>query len=139
MTGRQGEFTRAYTYCFASWYAQLADNASQALSWAQAAIAIAQRHNFEIWVAAGAIHAAGALTELGDFATGLPMFERALEGWRLAGAQLMLPYFLGRYGRALVRAGRADDGLSAIDQALSVAAANGGFYDSELRRLRAEA
>jgi class 3 adenylate cyclase/tetratricopeptide (TPR) repeat protein len=140
LNGRQAEFTRAYTYCFAAWYAQLTDNAGQALSWAQAAIAIAQRHNFEIWVAAGALHAAGALTELGDFATGLPMFERALQGWTLAGAQLMLPYFFGRYGHALVRAGRADEGLRAIDRALSVAAANGEvFYDAELRRLRAEA
>jgi class 3 adenylate cyclase/tetratricopeptide (TPR) repeat protein/energy-coupling factor transporter ATP-binding protein EcfA2 len=140
LTGRQAEFTRAYVFCFAAWYAQVNDDSAQALGLAQQALAIAQRNNFETWLGAGALHIAGALTELGDFATGLPLFAQALSGWRNAGAELMLPYFFGRYGRAQVRAGQISEGIETLRQALSVARASGEvFYDAELHRFLAEA
>jgi predicted ATPase len=140
MTGRQAEFTRAYVFCFAAWFAQLADDSARALGFAQQAIAIAKRNNFETWLGAGALHVAGALTELGDFDTGLPLFAQALAGWRGAGSELMVPYFLGRYGRALVRAGKLDDGLAALREALALSLKDGeAFYLAELHRLIAEA
>jgi class 3 adenylate cyclase/tetratricopeptide (TPR) repeat protein len=139
LRGRQAEFTRAYVLCYAAWFAQLTEDSAQALEWAQRAVAIAQRHNFETWLGAGALHMAGALTELGEFSTGLPIFEQGLAGWRKAGAVLFLPYFLGRYGRALTRAGRGEEGLAALAEAISIAEASGeGFYLAELHRFYAE-
>jgi len=140
LEGRQAEFTRAYVYCYAAWFAQLTEDSSQALSWAQQAVAIATRHNFETWLGAGALHMAGALAELGDFSTSLPIFEQGLTGWRNAGAVLFLPYFLGRYGRALTRVGRTAEALQALSEALSIAETSGElFYIAELHRLYAEA
>lgn len=140
LRGRQAEFTRAYVYSYAAWFAQLTEDSAQALSWAQRAVGIARRHNFETWLGAGALHMAGALTELGDFSTGLPIFEQGLAGWRKAGAVLFLTYFLGRYGRALTRVGRVDEGLSALSEALSIAERTGEhFYLAELHRFYAEA
>jgi class 3 adenylate cyclase/predicted ATPase len=140
LRGRQAEFTRAYVYSYAAWFAQLTEDSTQALAWAQRAVAIARRHNFETWLGAAALHMAGALTELGDFSTGLPIFEQGLAGWRKAGAVLFLPYFLTRYGRALTRAGRVEEGLSALSEALSIAETSGErFYQAELYRFYAEA
>jgi len=140
LRGRQAEATRAYVFCYAAWFAQLTEDSTQALAWAERGVAIARRHNFETWLCAGALHMAGALTELGDFSTGLPIFEQGLAGWRKAGAVLFLPYFLGRYGRALTRVGRVEDGLSALSEALSIAETSGEqFYQAELHRLYAEA
>jgi class 3 adenylate cyclase len=139
LTGRQAEFTRAYVFCFAAWCAQLVDDAPTAIGLAQEAIAISQRNNFETWLGAGALHVAAALTELGDFDTGLPLFEQALTGWRAAGAELMVPYFLGRYGRALIRRGRVEEGLLKLREALTVAETGGEvFYKAELHRLISE-
>jgi len=140
LTGRQADFTRAYVFAFAAWCAELAGDTPQALSFGQQAIAVAQRNNFETWLGAGALHVAIALTELGDFANGLPLFEQALAGWQRAGAALSLPYFLGRYGRALVRAGRVPEGLAALRRALAQSETTGEhFYDAELHRFHAEA
>ena len=140
LRGRQAEFTKAYVFCYAAWFAQLTEDSAQALSWAQEAVAIARRHNFETWLGAGALHMAGALTELGDFSTGLPIFEQGLAGWRQAGAVLFLPYFLGRYGRALTRAGRTEQALEALSEAISIAETSGElFYQAELHRFYAEA
>jgi len=140
LRGRQADFTRAYVFCYAAWFAQLNDESAQALAWAQQAIAIAQRYNFETWLGAGALHLGIALTELGDFTNGLPLMEQALAGWKKAGAELMLPYFWGRYGRALVRSGKVEDGLEVLRRAIEGAQTTGeAFYDVELRRLHAEA
>jgi len=52
----------------------------------------------------------------------------------------MLPYFLGRFGRALTLANRAKEALVALDEALELSVATGeAFYDAELHRLRADA
>jgi class 3 adenylate cyclase/tetratricopeptide (TPR) repeat protein len=140
LQGRQAEFTRAYVYCYAAWFAQLTEDSSQALSFAQQAVAIASRHNFETWLGAGALHMAGALAELGEFSTSLPIFEQGLTGWRNAGAVLFLPYFLGRYARALTRLGRTAEALNALAEALSIAETCGeSCYLAELHRLQAEA
>lgn len=140
LRGRQAEFTRAYVFCYAAWFAQVTEDSAQALSWAQQAVEIASRHKFETWLGAGALHVAGALAELGDFATSLPIFEQALAGWRKAGATLFLPYFLGRYARALTRVGRTTEALTALAEALSIAETSGElFYQAELHRFYADA
>jgi tetratricopeptide (TPR) repeat protein len=139
-SGRQAEFTRAYVYCFAAWYAQLIDAPERALGYAGQALQIAQKHQFMTWLGAAALHIAGAQCELGDFAAGLALFETALDQWQNAGARLMLPYFLGRCGRALLGAGRAEAGLEKLRTALELSGAAGEvFYDAELHRLYAEA
>ena len=47
---------------------------------------------------------------------------------------------MGRYGTALVRAGKTEEGLAALREATSIGAANGEvFYQAELHRLTAEA
>ncbi|MEY4581596.1 MAG: hypothetical protein RL701_6299 [Pseudomonadota bacterium] len=139
LSGRQAEFTRAFVHCFAAWLAQLANDSARALSYAQKALEIAQRNQFATWIGAAALHMAVALTELGDSSSGLPLFVQALGAWRAAGARLMMPYFLGRYGRALSNAGRSEEGICELNDAIDLASVTGeALYDAELRRLHAE-
>jgi class 3 adenylate cyclase/predicted ATPase len=139
LTGRQAEFTRAYVYCYAAWFAQLADDHDRALSRAQRVVDIAQRHGFETWLGAGTLHLAAALAETGAVPRALGLFAQALDGWRAAGAALFLPYFLGRYGRALHLAGRYAVAATTLREAIDLAESTGElFYLAELRRLLAD-
>ena len=58
---------------------------------------------------------------------------------RAAGARLRLPYYLALLAQVYGKAGRADEGLAAIDEALAAARAhNERWWDAELHRLRGE-
>jgi len=52
---------------------------------------------------------------------------------------LRLPYYLGLLAQVCVRAGRAEDGLAAIDEGMAASRAhNERWWDAELHRLRGE-
>jgi tetratricopeptide (TPR) repeat protein len=59
--------------------------------------------------------------------------------FKASGARLRLPYYLALLGQICEKAGRAEEGLAAIDEALSEARAhNERWWDAELHRLRGE-
>jgi DNA-binding SARP family transcriptional activator/predicted ATPase len=63
----------------------------------------------------------------------------AITAFTAAGARLRLPYFLSLLARVCLRAGCADDGMGAIDEALAVSRTqNERWWDAELHRLRGE-
>jgi DNA-binding SARP family transcriptional activator/predicted ATPase len=63
----------------------------------------------------------------------------AITAFTVAGAQLRLPYFLSLLARVLGKAGRAEDGLAVIDEALAAARTNNErWWDAELHRMRGE-
>jgi DNA-binding SARP family transcriptional activator/predicted ATPase len=58
---------------------------------------------------------------------------------KAAGARLRLPYYLSLLAQVCGKAGRADEGLASIDEALSEAGThNERWWDAELHRLRGE-
>jgi predicted ATPase len=63
----------------------------------------------------------------------------AIAAFTATGARLRLPYYLALLARVYGKAGRADDGLAAIDEALAAAHVhNERWWDAELHRLRGE-
>jgi len=63
----------------------------------------------------------------------------AIAAFTATGARLRLPYFLALLAQVYGKAGRADDGLAALDEALAAARAhNERWWDPELHRLRGE-
>jgi len=76
----------------------------------------------------------------GDHERGLERIARGLEMQRAVGADMERPYGLGLQAEALLCAGRVDEGLVAVDEALAIIArrARAFFWEAELHRLRGE-
>jgi predicted ATPase len=65
--------------------------------------------------------------------------REAIDTLTATGARLRLPYYLALLAQVYAKAGRAGDGLTAIDEALAASRAhNERWWDAELHRLRGE-
>ncbi|HET9221702.1 MAG TPA: hypothetical protein VFO07_04325, partial [Roseiflexaceae bacterium] len=65
--------------------------------------------------------------------------REAIAAFKASGAQLRLPYYLGLLASVCSRAGRAEDGLAAVEEGMAAARAhNERWWDAELHRLRGE-
>jgi predicted ATPase len=63
----------------------------------------------------------------------------SIEVFRVSGARLRLPYYLGLLAGVCRQAGRAAEGLAVIDEALAMARTNNErWWDAELHRLRGD-
>jgi tetratricopeptide (TPR) repeat protein len=72
-------------------------------------------------------------------ATGPARVRVAIESFKETGARLRLPYYLALLADAHLRAGEADEGLKAVEEALSRSReTNEHWWDAELHRLRGE-
>jgi DNA-binding SARP family transcriptional activator len=65
--------------------------------------------------------------------------RRSIELFSASGARLRLPYYLGLLAGVLRDAGRAEEGLAVLDEALAeVRSSNERWWDAELHRLRGD-
>ncbi len=63
----------------------------------------------------------------------------SIDEFKAAGARLRLPYYLSLLARVYAQAGRAEEGLAALDEALAEARAhNERWWNAEVHRLRGE-
>ena len=139
LTDRRAAFTQAYALAYSAKFHQFSGDAGTAAADAAATIAIAADNNFPTWQLAGAIHQAIANCSLGDRREWAAVLEERVDIWRKqGGAELLVPYFLGRLGAARLEAGQVDEALAANAEALSLAYTSGErFYEPELHRFRA--
>ncbi len=139
LDGPAADFTRAYVLCYAAWYAQMRGEPERAERYAERALAIASTHQFITWQGAAWLHLAAAWCAQDRTTEGIDVLSGAIEAWRKAGSELMVPYFLGQLARGMMRAGRYDEALRVLDEALVLADLhNDHIYDPELHRMRAE-
>jgi len=69
----------------------------------------------------------------------LERLRASIEEFKATGARLRLPYYLGLQARICRKAGRPEEGLAVIDEALvGSRATNERWWDAELHRLRGE-
>jgi predicted ATPase len=69
----------------------------------------------------------------------ITQLRESIAAFTSTGARLRLPYYLGLLARVCGRAGRAEDGLAAIDEGMAASRAhNERWWDAELHRLRGE-
>lgn len=65
--------------------------------------------------------------------------RESIEAFKTSGARLRLPYYFGLLAQVCRDAGRVEDGLAAVDDAMAVSRAhNERWWDAELHRLRGE-
>jgi DNA-binding SARP family transcriptional activator/predicted ATPase len=118
---------------------QCRGDADSARGWARAAIEAAVAAGFAYRNAMGTILEGWAMAAQGDH-EGIDRIRRGLELSAATGVHMDDAYFLGLLGDACLRAGRLDEALRAIGDALAdVPRAGRFFFGAELRRLRGEA
>jgi predicted ATPase len=106
---------------------------------AEAASAVAAEHGISLWQAVGPILCGWALAEQDQAESGIARIRRGLTDWAATGGETHRPYHLALLAEALSRAGRIEEGLGALAEALSLGRRTGeGFHEAELHRLRGE-
>jgi predicted ATPase len=106
---------------------------------AETAITLSIEQRFPQWVAVGSLLGGWALVEQGHGEEGIARMRRRLAASRTAGEGAFSPYSLALLAEAYGKAGRAEDGLAALAEALTVVDNSGErFYEAELYRLKGE-
>ena len=108
-------------------------------AWADKNIAYATSQGFPYWRTLGSILKGWLLDQRGESQLGIRMYETGLHGYRATGSRLGLSWLLGLKGELLAKVGRIDEGLIAIEEALShIEETAERYYEAEAHRLKGE-
>ena len=106
---------------------------------AEAAIAFSSEQGFVRWLAGGMFRRGWALAEQGTVEEGIAQLCQGLATWRAMGGELGLPTILAMLTETYGKAGRAEEGLYVLDEAMTIVHKNAErYYEAELCRLRGE-
>jgi DNA-binding winged helix-turn-helix (wHTH) protein/predicted ATPase len=118
---------------------QLRGEATSVESLAREALEVADEYGFSLWIPYGLIELGWAEAELGKAGTGIEKMQRGLAQYKVTGAKLRAPYFLGLLADQLNKAQRIEEGLAVISQALTCAEQTGeGYALPEFHRIKGE-
>jgi DNA-binding winged helix-turn-helix (wHTH) protein/predicted ATPase len=124
---------------FAGHLHQLRGDASAAQERADIVLALAEEYGLAVWIGLGRMTRGSALVEQGSVADGLEDLRRGLAAYEATGARLWRAYFLGLLAQALAKAGRNQEGLAAVSEALAVIRETGEHASAaELHRVYGE-
>ena len=102
-------------------------------------VALASEHGFPLWVAIGRILQGWAASRQGEATTGIAHIRGGMAAAEATGAPLATPFHLTLLSEALALAGKIEEGLATLDDALAKAAASGERgWDAEIHRLHGE-
>jgi tetratricopeptide (TPR) repeat protein len=131
--------TLVYTICHARGFMDLFGcRYGDTPSYADLVISICKQNGFSHWVNCGTIFAGWAAASAGEVAMGEEALRQGVAGWQKGGAQLWMPMFLTLQAEAYAKAGRNESALQIIEQALTIAKANGECWAiAEVLRMKA--
>ncbi|MBI3249322.1 MAG: AAA family ATPase [Deltaproteobacteria bacterium] len=100
-------------------------------------ITLATTQDFPLWLAQGKFWQGWVLSEQGEQSDGIEHMRAALDAWRETGAELGAPFQRSCLALALHRAGRREEGLAVLDDALASLHNSGEeFWAAEVYRLK---
>jgi len=106
---------------------------------AEELIALTTEQRFGFFFTMGTAYRGWALVEAGDAEAGMDLLRRGIEGFQASGAAWILPFYLAQLARAYAKAGRPEDGLGRLSEALALTEKSGvRWFEAELHRCRAE-
>jgi predicted ATPase len=129
----------AQALCFgATLWEHCRDN-KKAWEMAEMLIPLCREHDLALWLAWGMVFRGWSLMEQGQEETGVEELRQGIAQWQATGAEVWLPYFRSLLAKAYGKAGRREEGLQVLTEALAVTSANGeAWFDAELYRLKGE-
>jgi predicted ATPase len=102
-------------------------------------VALATEHGFALWAAQGRILQGWADAQRAEVTTGIARIRDGLAAAEATGTRVSAPLFLTLLAEALALAGKIEEGLVALDDALAQVAGSGAKgWDAEIHRLRGE-
>jgi predicted ATPase len=100
---------------------------------------LSTEQGFALWLAWGTAMRGWALAEQGQVAEGMAQIRQCLDTSRATGAELGRSHYLALLAEAHGKVGQAEEGLSALSEALTWVDQSGErFYEAELYRLKGE-
>jgi adenylate cyclase len=106
---------------------------------AEAALKLCDEHDLVFWVAFARCLLGRAIAEQQDVQRGLRDMHDGIAAYRATGSEVEVPFLLSLMAEICLNAGRFDDGLDAVVEALRIAQHKDiGFQLAELYRLRGE-
>jgi class 3 adenylate cyclase/predicted ATPase len=136
-------FGHAYTLAYALWHigmkAVFARRVAEAGACADEYVALANEHGFPLWAAYGLIIQGWVAAQNGDARNGIAVIREGLAQVDATGSRLFDHIHLALLAEALALAGKIDEGLAVLNEALANSAASGQKgADAELHRSRGE-
>jgi predicted ATPase len=129
----------AHALLFAAILHQLRREEQLAQEHAEAAIAVSSEHGLVLYQAMATVMRGWALLKQGRHEEAIEQMRQGLAALQATGTELVRPHFLGLLAEALGLARQPEEGLRALEEALSVAQRGGeGCYEAELYRLKGE-
>jgi tetratricopeptide (TPR) repeat protein len=140
LAGRIGHpHTTAFALTYCAIASQLRWDARTTLGLAEQCIPLAREHRFPLWYMWPSALRAWALAELGRPQEGLVQMRQVLEPWKLSGITAGMHHNLGMLAHIHLRLGQAQEGLAAVDEALTWPPLTEEYsYLPELHRVRGE-
>ncbi len=118
---------------------QIAREVAAALETAEAAINIAEKEGFPLFLSWAAIVKGWALAQLGQAEQGVAQIREGLAMASATGAEMWRTYNLAQLAEACGKASRISVGLDALTEALDVIQSHGErWWEAEIHRLRGE-
>jgi len=131
--------TLAYALGFAGRAAVFARDVATVCASGNDCVALASEHGFAHWAATGRILQGWADAQKGEAAAGIARIRDGLAADEATGTRLSTPFYLALLAEALALAGKVEEGLAALDDALAKAGVSGvRGCDAEIHRLRGE-
>jgi predicted ATPase len=132
-------FSLAYAMHHSGWLHQHCRLGADTQAAGDEEIQIATEQRFAFWHATGMLYRGAGLLQQGQLEQALPSLLQGLDAYRATGAGLALPFYLSILGEAYTHAGRFDDALKALDEAIAIADKNDDWFQhAELHRLKGE-
>ena len=132
-------FNQALVSSYLALLQQLRADEAIAREHAEQALALASKYQAPYYRAWASILVSYALTLSQPDEERIGHLRDSITEFKASGAKLRLPYYLSLLAQVYGKAGRAQEGLTAIDEALSEARThNERWWDAELHRLRGE-
>jgi predicted ATPase len=131
--------TLAHALYFAGTAAVFARDVATACACGNDCETVTSEHGLVHWTARGWILQGWADAQKGEATTGIARIREGLAGAQAAGTRILTPFHLALLAEALALAGKIEEALAALDDALATAAASGERgSDPEIHRLRGE-
>jgi predicted ATPase len=102
-------------------------------------VAVASEHGFAAWAARGRIRQGWADAQRGEATRGIARIRDGLAANEATGDRVTTPWYLTLLAEALALAGKIEEALAALDDALAKAAVSGvSEWNAEIHRLHGE-
>lgn len=132
-------YMEAFTLNCATLLAALSGEAKQLHQQATAAITVAETHEFSGMVEMAKIYLGWAQAQQEHREDALHQMQQSMSAYQVGGGDAFRAAHLALYAESCCNTGHPTEGLTAVDEALSLSQRTGGrYYDAELYRVKGE-